>query len=38
MLMTTVETLLNDPDTAGVWNLVPERSAFTFKIKNMWAC
>jgi polyisoprenoid-binding protein YceI len=34
--MTTVETLLNDPDTAGVWNLVPERSAFTFKIRNMW--
>ncbi|EID13934.1 hypothetical protein MXEN_09639 [Mycobacterium xenopi RIVM700367] len=31
-----METLLNDPDTAGVWNLVPERSAFTFKIKNMW--
>ncbi|BCO37178.1 YceI family protein [Mycobacterium heckeshornense] len=34
--MTTVETLLNDPDTAGVWNLVPERSAFTFKIRNVW--
>ncbi len=34
--MTTVETLLSDPDTAGVWNLVPDRSTFGFKIKNMW--
>jgi polyisoprenoid-binding protein YceI len=34
--MTTVETLLNDPDTAGVWNLIPERSTVTFKIRNMW--
>jgi polyisoprenoid-binding protein YceI len=34
--MTTLETLLNDPDLAGVWNLVPDRSAITFKIKNMW--
>jgi polyisoprenoid-binding protein YceI len=34
--MTTLETLLNDPDTAGEWNLVPERSAITFKTKNMW--
>ncbi|HZU46394.1 MAG TPA: YceI family protein [Mycobacterium sp.] len=34
--MTTLETLLSDPDTAGVWNLVPERSAFTFKTKNFW--
>jgi polyisoprenoid-binding protein YceI len=34
--MTTVETLLNDPDTAGVWNLVPDRSTISFKIKNMW--
>src|ERR1700761_6084920 len=34
--MNTVETLLNDPDTAGVWNLVPDRSTITFKIKNMW--
>jgi polyisoprenoid-binding protein YceI len=34
--MTTLETLLTDPDTAGVWNLVPDRSAITFKIKNMW--
>lgn len=34
--MTTVETLLSDPDTAGVWNLVPERSTVIFKIRNMW--
>jgi polyisoprenoid-binding protein YceI len=34
--MTTLETLLNDPDMAGVWNVVPDRSAITFKIKNMW--
>ncbi len=36
MLMTTVETLLNDPDTAGVWNMVPDRSTFVFKVKNFW--
>src|ERR1700739_4439031 len=34
--MTTLETLLNDPDMSGVWNLAPDRSAITFKIKNMW--
>jgi polyisoprenoid-binding protein YceI len=34
--MTTLETLLNDPDTAGVWNLVPDQSSVGFKIKNMW--
>lgn len=34
--MTTLETLLHDPDMTGVWNLVPERSSITFKIKNMW--
>jgi polyisoprenoid-binding protein YceI len=34
--MTTVETLLNDPDTAGVWNLVPDRSTISFKINNFW--
>src|SRR6201996_9687936 len=34
--MTTLETLLNDPDMAGVWNIVPDRSAITFKIRNMW--
>jgi polyisoprenoid-binding protein YceI len=36
MPMTTLETLLNDPDMAGVWNLVPDRSTITFKIRNMW--
>lgn len=34
--MTTLETLLLDPDAAGVWNLVPDRSAITFTIRNMW--
>ncbi|AGZ52713.1 YceI family protein [Mycobacterium kansasii] len=34
--MTTLETLLSDPDAAGAWNLVPDRSAVTFKVKNMW--
>jgi polyisoprenoid-binding protein YceI len=34
--MTTLETLLNDPDMAGVWNIAADRSAITFKIKNMW--
>ena len=34
--MTTLETLLLDPDMAGVWNLAPDRSAITFKIRNMW--
>jgi polyisoprenoid-binding protein YceI len=34
--MTTLESLLTDPDMSGVWNLVPARSAITFKIKNMW--
>src|SRR6202000_573455 len=34
--MTTLETLLNDADMAGVWNLVPDRSAVTFKVRNMW--
>lgn len=34
--MTTLETLLIDPDMSGVWNLVPDRSAITFKVKNMW--
>jgi polyisoprenoid-binding protein YceI len=35
-LMTTVETLLSDPDSAGVWNLVPDKSMISFKIRNMW--
>ncbi|MBW0013743.1 YceI family protein [Mycobacterium sp.] len=34
--MTTLEALLIDPDMFGVWNVVPHRSAVTFKIKNMW--
>ncbi|MEE2851772.1 MAG: YceI family protein [Actinomycetota bacterium] len=34
--MTTLETLLHDPDMAGVWKLAPDRSAITFKIRNMW--
>jgi polyisoprenoid-binding protein YceI len=34
--MTTVETLLSDPDTAGVWNLVSDKSTVGFKIRNMW--
>jgi len=34
--MTTLETLLNDSDTAGAWSLDPARSAVTFKIANMW--
>lgn len=34
--MTTLETLLHDPDLAGVWNLVPDRSAITFKVSNLW--
>ena len=34
--MTTLETFLDDPDSAGAWTLVPDRSTITFKIKNMW--
>lgn len=34
--MTTLETLLTDPDTVGTWALVPDSSAIGFKIKNMW--
>lgn len=34
--MTTLETMLGDPDLTGAWNLVPDRSAITFKVKNMW--
>ena len=34
--MTNVDTLLNDPDTAGVWSLDPDRSTVNFKIKNLW--
>lgn len=34
--MTTLETLLHDPEMAGTWTLVRDRSAITFKIRNMW--
>jgi polyisoprenoid-binding protein YceI len=34
--MTTLETLLGDPETAGVWNLVRGRSTITFKNRAMW--
>lgn len=34
--MTTLETLLTDPDMAGAWTIDPDRSAVTFKIRNMW--
>jgi polyisoprenoid-binding protein YceI len=34
--MTTLETLLTDPETVGPWALVPDRSAINFRIKNMW--
>ena len=34
--MTNVDTLLNDPDTAGVWSVDPDRSTVNFKIKNLW--
>lgn len=34
--MTTLETLLTDPETRGTWALVPEGSTIGFKIKNMW--
>ncbi len=34
--MTTLETLLTDPETVGTWALAPDRSAITFKIRNMW--
>jgi polyisoprenoid-binding protein YceI len=31
-----IDTLLNDPDTAGVWNLDRDRSTVGFSIKNFW--
>ena len=34
--MTNIDTLLNDPDTAGVWSLDTDRSTVNFKIKNFW--
>ncbi len=34
--MTTVTELLSNPESVGVWNLVPERSRVTFRNKTMW--
>jgi polyisoprenoid-binding protein YceI len=34
--MSTLQTLLADPATAGVWNLVPVRSSVRFKNKTLW--
>jgi polyisoprenoid-binding protein YceI len=34
--MSGVHDLLGSPDTAGVWNVVPERSTIEFKAKSMW--
>lgn len=34
--MTTLESLLNDPELTGVWNLSPDRSSISFSIRNMW--
>jgi polyisoprenoid-binding protein YceI len=34
--MANVDTLLNDPGTAGVWSLDPDRSTVGFSIKNFW--
>jgi polyisoprenoid-binding protein YceI len=34
--MTTLKTLLSDPDAAGVWKVDQDRSVITFRIKNMW--
>ena len=34
--MPNVNTLLNDPDTAGVWSLDPDRSTVGFSIRNFW--
>src|ERR1700678_4315361 len=34
--MANVDTLLNDPNTAGVWNLDRDRSTIGFSIKNFW--
>jgi polyisoprenoid-binding protein YceI len=34
--MSNVNTLLNDPDTAGVWSLDSDRSTVGFSIKNFW--
>jgi polyisoprenoid-binding protein YceI len=34
--MTSLDVLLSDPDTAGVWNLDPHRSAVAFNCRSFW--
>ena len=34
--MSDVHGLLNDPDTAGVWSLNPDRTTVGFSIRNFW--
>lgn len=34
--MTTLESLLADPESTGSWTLVPDRSSVGFRIRNMW--
>lgn len=34
--MTTLETLLSDPEAVGTWAVLPDRSSITFKIRNLW--
>lgn len=34
--MATLQELLGSPETAGVWNLVPDRSTVVVKNKSMW--
>ncbi|WP_428341886.1 YceI family protein [Mycobacterium sp.] len=34
--MSDIGTLLNDPDTAGVWSLDSDRSTVGFSIRNFW--
>jgi len=34
--MTTLQRLLDDPTTAGVWNLVPDRSSIGFTNRTLW--
>ncbi len=34
--MATLQELLGSPETAGVWNLVPDRSTIAFKSGSLW--
>jgi polyisoprenoid-binding protein YceI len=34
--MTSLDTLLNSQDSAGVWNLDPERSTIAFSTRSFW--